>query len=49
MTIEQNLEKAMTGIYEVRSLCYDILKELKALKSRQTTTPRLGEQDPNKG
>ncbi len=48
MTIEQNLEKAMTSIYEVRSLCLDILKELKAMKAHQTTTPRLGEQDPEK-
>jgi hypothetical protein len=48
MTPEQKMDFAMNKIYEVRGLCYDILKELKELNSHRTTMPRLGEQDPEK-
>lgn len=31
-TIESRLDKALLAIYDVRMLCFDILKELKRLK-----------------
>jgi hypothetical protein len=32
-TIESRMEKAIQTIYEVRLLCFDILKELKRMKN----------------
>jgi hypothetical protein len=43
-----NLDKAIETIYQIRADCLDILKELKALNSHQTTPIQLGEQDPEK-
>jgi hypothetical protein len=48
MTPEDKLDHAIAKIYELRGICFDILKELKELNSHRTTTPRLGEQDPEK-